>query len=131
MIRRPPISTRTDTLFPYTTLFRSVAVGGGSVEERPPRADSVEKSAGDHRRPPCPDIDPAQKPSKRHRFHVTVMTVPSRDPWNGQWSRDLGYLVAQCWSHAERITINTCTARNSTTPTPNAGRPPTDIERAT
>src|SRR3546814_17323589 len=26
MIRRPPISTRTDTLFPYTTLFRS---GGG------------------------------------------------------------------------------------------------------
>src|SRR3546814_7307826 len=25
MIRRPPISTRTDTLFPYTTLFRSQA----------------------------------------------------------------------------------------------------------
>src|SRR3546814_6607048 len=24
MIRRPPISTRTDTLFPYTTLFRSI-----------------------------------------------------------------------------------------------------------
>src|SRR3546814_6365138 len=24
MIRRPPLSTRTDTLFPYTTLFRSV-----------------------------------------------------------------------------------------------------------
>src|SRR3546814_3912395 len=23
MVRRPPISTRTDTLFPYTTLFRS------------------------------------------------------------------------------------------------------------
>src|SRR3546814_16868826 len=26
MIRRPPRSTRTDTLFPYTTLFRSSAV---------------------------------------------------------------------------------------------------------
>src|SRR3546814_16468592 len=25
MIRRPPTSTRTDTLFPYTTLFRSTA----------------------------------------------------------------------------------------------------------
>src|SRR3546814_14929822 len=25
MIRRPPRSTRTDTLFPYTTLFRSVS----------------------------------------------------------------------------------------------------------
>src|SRR3546814_4108015 len=26
MIRRPPRSTRTDTLFPYTTLFRSTAL---------------------------------------------------------------------------------------------------------
>src|SRR3546814_9486406 len=29
MIRRPPISTRTDTLLPYTTLFRSVAARHG------------------------------------------------------------------------------------------------------
>src|SRR3546814_3028058 len=28
MIRRPPRSTRTDTLFPYTTLFRSPGAGG-------------------------------------------------------------------------------------------------------
>src|SRR3546814_18491830 len=28
MIRRPPRSTRTDTLFPYTTLFRSARGGG-------------------------------------------------------------------------------------------------------
>src|SRR3546814_4450040 len=27
MIRRPPRSTRTDTLFPYTTLFRSTDLG--------------------------------------------------------------------------------------------------------
>src|SRR3546814_20199233 len=27
MLRRPPRSTRTDTLFPYTTLFRSLAAG--------------------------------------------------------------------------------------------------------
>src|SRR3546814_2768968 len=27
MIRRPPRSTRTDTLFPYTTLFRSAGIG--------------------------------------------------------------------------------------------------------
>src|SRR3546814_2140459 len=26
MIRRPPRSTRTDTLFPYTTLFRSISI---------------------------------------------------------------------------------------------------------
>src|SRR3546814_2371268 len=30
MIRRPPRSTRTDTLFPYTTLFRSVPHKAGS-----------------------------------------------------------------------------------------------------
>src|SRR3546814_6777411 len=35
MIRRPPRSTRTDTLFPYTTLFRSaVAVGRGADLDR-------------------------------------------------------------------------------------------------
>src|SRR3546814_13480558 len=34
MIRRPPRSTRTDTLFPYTTLFRSWAVA-------PPRSGAT------------------------------------------------------------------------------------------
>src|SRR3546814_11089661 len=35
MIRRPPRSTRTDTLFPYTTLFRSVdALGRGGRKLR-------------------------------------------------------------------------------------------------
>src|SRR3546814_355059 len=32
MIRRPPRSTRTDTLFPYTTLFRSPAGDGGLLD---------------------------------------------------------------------------------------------------
>src|SRR3546814_9323632 len=32
MIRRPPRSTRTDTLFPYTTLFRSIAAIAQKVE---------------------------------------------------------------------------------------------------
>src|SRR3546814_5273006 len=32
MIRRPPRSTRTDTLFPYTTLFRSHFVFGASID---------------------------------------------------------------------------------------------------
>src|SRR3546814_6758400 len=42
MIRRPPRSTRTDTLFPYTTLFRS-PVGAGPVEQ------AVRDGAGVHR----------------------------------------------------------------------------------
>src|SRR3546814_15759116 len=36
MIRRPPRSTRTDTLFPYTTLFRS-----GCDDERPQRGGAA------------------------------------------------------------------------------------------
>src|SRR3546814_4257075 len=32
MIRRPPRSTRTDTLFPYTTLFRSDRAGAGVAD---------------------------------------------------------------------------------------------------
>src|SRR3546814_14011256 len=35
MIRRPPRSTRTDTLFPYTTLFRSYGLSLGLVSQRP------------------------------------------------------------------------------------------------
>src|SRR3546814_11942937 len=39
MIRRPPRSTRTDTLFPYTTLFRSDMAGnapvGVEIDQRP------------------------------------------------------------------------------------------------
>src|SRR3546814_6397824 len=34
MIRRPPRSTRTDTLFPYTTLFRSQGSHGAAVRPR-------------------------------------------------------------------------------------------------
>src|SRR3546814_11692212 len=34
MIRRPPISTRTDTLFPYTTLFRSLRILPGDTARR-------------------------------------------------------------------------------------------------
>src|SRR3546814_4003252 len=44
MIRRPPRSTRTDTLFPYTTLFRSLAI------ERFERPGSLEQAAIDQDR---------------------------------------------------------------------------------
>src|SRR3546814_2205662 len=39
MIRRPPRSTRTDTLFPYTTLFRSIPAGGGQTQQQQRRLD--------------------------------------------------------------------------------------------
>src|SRR3546814_5727234 len=45
MLRRPPRSTRTDTLFPYTTLFRSLR----QVVGRPLAAADPEGSPHDHR----------------------------------------------------------------------------------
>src|SRR3546814_14110873 len=38
MRRRPPMSTRTDTLFPYTTLFRSFREGEGMIDTPPARS---------------------------------------------------------------------------------------------
>src|SRR3546814_9550753 len=52
MIRRPPRSTRTDTLFPYTTLFRSRrTVGRLDPQSHPPVApcdDYARRGAGPH-----------------------------------------------------------------------------------
>src|SRR3546814_20459131 len=41
MIRRPPRSTRTDTLFPYTTLFRSIVTGLGEADESGVRSRGI------------------------------------------------------------------------------------------
>src|SRR3546814_1323107 len=41
MIRRPPRSTRTDTLFPYTTLFRSRVQGRRTNESSPPLGENT------------------------------------------------------------------------------------------
>src|SRR3546814_273852 len=41
MIRRPPRSTRTDTLFPYTTLFRSHDLAVGDVARSEQRGRAV------------------------------------------------------------------------------------------
>src|SRR3546814_2764431 len=47
MIPRPPRSTRTDTLFPYTTLFRSLE--GSSETDLPVDHDPRPRSEGMHR----------------------------------------------------------------------------------
>src|SRR3546814_19531189 len=51
MIRRPPRATRTDTLLPYTTLFRSAAAGlrrgGARAGDAPSRAFRGHPDGGD------------------------------------------------------------------------------------
>src|SRR3546814_15534284 len=47
MIRRPPRSTRTDTLFPYTTLFRSRFFFGGFLPAKSgPRREALQALDG-------------------------------------------------------------------------------------
>src|SRR3546814_3190267 len=70
MIRRPPRSTRTDTLFPYTTLFRSDAV-------RAPQAHPEARPAS----PSRSERSPRRVPPRRHR---------QEPPQNGQASSDAG-----------------------------------------
>src|SRR3546814_2669024 len=64
MIRRPPRSTRTDTLFPYTTLFRSLLDGLGRRNRTPglPR-DLYQQLAA---------RTADRQPSDRRKYHVVA-----------------------------------------------------------
>src|SRR3546814_9882402 len=80
MIRRPPRSTRTDTLFPYTTLFRSVPVRGyllplsheghrhlcDAVRDRPFDDIAFWRANGDFRKRLCDRCDHRAVRSEEH-----------------------------------------------------------------
>src|SRR3546814_13639736 len=73
MIRRPPRSTRTDTLFPYTTLFRSGRLRGRGCRQRQ-RKGNARKGYG-----------------KKSQLHVRVLSgAHARAPWVGLESRTEG-----------------------------------------
>src|SRR3546814_3243713 len=91
MIRRPPRSTRTDTLFPYTTLFRSAGrpAGGAAGGAAPGRARRLrlcgggEDSRHSHRHG---DVAAASRPraaapaARRRRRPVAAEGEVTRDP---------------------------------------------------
>src|SRR3546814_8379673 len=54
MIRRPPRSTRTDTLFPYTTLFRSASVALVGGRARAIKGNIVERGRESDQGRPSP-----------------------------------------------------------------------------
>src|SRR3546814_5538250 len=83
MIRPPPGSTRTDPLFPYTTLFRSPPVplcaqAGNRlpVAARPPNA--------------APPARKLRRPKRRQSFVIRkrIRSVGSRYSWQAEMSRD-------------------------------------------
>src|SRR3546814_4714546 len=70
MIRRPPRSTRTDTLFPYTTLFRSTGCAAylGAAGAAAPDGDQsvvLDDSDGLADRPPTGTVAAAER-SEEH-----------------------------------------------------------------
>src|SRR3546814_6086075 len=79
MIRRPPRSTRTDTLFPYTTLFRSQAPSDPAALRPPAREGRGTALVGGAERTP----DPARRQTARgpdRRSPARVREVPGHDP---------------------------------------------------
>src|SRR3546814_18622731 len=82
-IRRPPITTRTYTLFPYTTLVRSAAT-----------ADEVESSAE-------PRMHTAEQSSADTPVHVAPQS-DARGEQDGKRSRGECAALLNCRLHADR-----------------------------
>src|SRR3546814_16510063 len=77
MLRRPPISTRTDTLVPYPTLFRSHAYRTGLIEHRrTPAQLGLE---------PWPSLS---APGLHARQHHALVSLSVRD--QGQGRKEIG-----------------------------------------
>src|SRR3546814_7192599 len=112
MIRRPPISTRTDTLFPYTTLFRSLQ--GKSRAEIAEAMGCNLESAGRHLRrarrkgvavAPLPRVVPAPPPSalrplKRRRIATIkpgppVSPMPDLEPIYGRFGEKCQFIAGE------------------------------------
>src|SRR3546814_20193199 len=92
MIRRPPRSTRTDTRFPYTTLFRSDFAGDGVSRRRASRAKGRRDLL--HRRPHGHEIAQGSPPrsgtvqkcieallDRRHDMEAVVRERTPEVPW--------------------------------------------------
>src|SRR3546814_20663302 len=107
MIRRPPRSTRTDTLFPYTTLFRSWARSGrqhhrsGRILSRAPPLAAQLTDTQVHRDSVMFELSKQFRFEAAHTLHRKIDAEPTRrihgpsyraevtirgsaDPYNGQ-----------------------------------------------
>src|SRR3546814_20832981 len=81
MIRRPPRSTRTDTLFPYTTLFRSATASA----DAPAGASANPWTLAEPRSPYAPPTAPAE--------HATDVYLDGHVVHAGFWKRVAAYLI--------------------------------------
>src|SRR3546814_17100912 len=89
MIRRPPRSTRTDTLFPYTTLFRSAPTKRGALRARPPcRPPARHPDRRPRREPQTPaSLQPPQAATTAHGDRKSVVKGKSVSGSSGRGGR--------------------------------------------
>src|SRR3546814_3231584 len=81
MIRRPPRSTRTDTLFPYTTLFRSI----GLVSENGDQLDNLELNVG--------VVGPWSLADKTQIEYHKLIDVQVPEGWENQLENEPGVVL--------------------------------------
>src|SRR3546814_20333756 len=123
MIRRPPRSTRTDTLFPYTTLFRSALIAGVPSEGRGHAAIHRQQMAvhigsrrrGEIQRRPGQLLRPAPAAQRR-----ALVDEANEGFVLKQVAVDLGFEIARCDGvRSEELLVgkewdSTCSSRGCT-----------------
>src|SRR3546814_20332558 len=79
MIRRPPRSTRTDTLFPYTTLFRSPSLDPSEIAETPRASlDTIVLRARNEHLPAPVIVQPPGAPNLFGPLNGQVWTITTQ-----------------------------------------------------
>src|SRR3546814_2929360 len=96
MIRRPPRSTRTDTLFPYTTLFRSPR-----PLRRPPRFCTQGNGRG-RRRPRDKSEEHTSELQSLMRISYAVFCLKKKKKNTQKLSRAENHLYARSYKNTEK-----------------------------
>src|SRR3546814_8262437 len=91
MLRRPPRSTRTDTLFPYTTLFRSAGISV-TGDDLVPRADGGDDPAVGTPAPTLEGVDPTGQGTSVEYDEPTLLAFLAH--WCPHCQAELPQLVA-------------------------------------
>src|SRR3546814_12840287 len=91
MIRRPPRSTRTDTLFPYTTLFRSALSKDFEAKWKGRLADAAGKSGAEGIGQALAEFEALEDLlGKIGSFAGLTYFADTSDPANGKFYGELG-----------------------------------------
>src|SRR3546814_3911447 len=100
MLRRPPRSTRTDTLFPYTTLFRSAQYSATFISRRKDtdRHEPGKPGSGRFRNSRELLLRGRASHCSAERSH-NFDRMPVRDSLQGDEAKLADHLSLQIWSH--------------------------------